>query len=191
MGRCCATGCSCWLVLLYGWRFVVLIFIVMDCEMGNCFSISKGKTTAFSVEWPFWLCTWTTDKKNTIKYSMGRHSELDSSLCYSSSAADQFNWTKMELYHPYCLRQWGLILPLTRMLICRERALLTRCGERIIIHGDQECEEKLGPECWDGGCISCGMYITYTTWCVLTWCVLWRMFWTTRLNKKISRSCIS
>lgn len=50
MGRCCAMGCSCWLVLSRGWGFVVLIFIVMDCEMGNCFSIKKGKTTAFSVE---------------------------------------------------------------------------------------------------------------------------------------------
>lgn len=168
-GRCCAIGSSCWLVLSCGWSFVVLIFIVMDCEMGNCFSISKGKTTAFSVEWPFWLCTWTTDKKNTIKYSTGKHSELDSSLCHSSSVPDQFNWTKMELYHPYYLKERSLILPLTRMLICRGWTLLILCGERIIIHGNIECEEKLGLEYWGGRYISCGMYITYTTWCILTW----------------------
>lgn len=137
MGRCCAIGSSCWLVLSCGWSFVVLVFIVMDCEMGNCFSISKGKTTAFSVEWPFWLCTWTTDKKNTIKYSMGKHSELDSSLCYSSSVPDQFNWTKMELYHPYYLKQRGLVLPLTKMLICREWALLTLCKENYYPWGSR------------------------------------------------------
>lgn len=186
MGRCCAIGSSFWLVLSCGWSFVVLVFIVMDCEMGNCFSISKGKTTAFSVEWPFWLCTWTTDKKNTIKYSTGKHGELDSSQCYSSSVPDQFNWAEMEPYHPYYLQQRGLILPLTKMLICREWALLILCEETIIIQGDLR---KLSPEYWGGGCKSCGMCITYSTWCILTWCVLWRMFWTIRLNKKISRSC--
>lgn len=104
--------------------------------MGNCFSIRKGKTTAFSVEWPFRLCAWTTNKKNTIKYSMGKHSELDSPLCYSSSAPDWFSWTKMELYHPYYLRGRGLILPLTKILVCREWALLIHCGERITVHGN-------------------------------------------------------
>lgn len=136
MGRCCVMGCSCWLVLLCGWGFVVLIFIVMDCEMGNCFSIKKGKTTAFSVEWPFRLCAWTTNKKNTMKYSMGKHSELDSPLCYSSSAPDRFNQRKMDLYHPYYLRGRSLIVPFTRILVCREWALLIHRGEVITVHGN-------------------------------------------------------
>lgn len=43
MGTCCAMGCSCWLVFSCGWGFVVLTFVVMDREMGNCFSIKKAK----------------------------------------------------------------------------------------------------------------------------------------------------
>jgi len=79
---------------------------------------------------------------------MGKHSELDSPLCYSSSAPDRFNWTKMELYYPYYLRGRGLILPLAGMLVCRERTLLIRCGERFTVHGDPlygvfaECHEE-------------------------------------------------
>lgn len=75
-------------------------------------------------------------QKNTMKYSMGKHSEPDSPLCYSSSAPDRFKWTKMELYHPYYLKGRGLILPLTRTLVCREWTLLIHCGKIITVRGD-------------------------------------------------------
>lgn len=95
--------------------FFFFFLIVMDCLMGNCFSIRKSKTTAFSVKRPFRLCAWTTNRKNIIKCSMGKQSELDSLLCYSSSAPDEFNWRKMELYHPYYLKGRGLIMPFCRI----------------------------------------------------------------------------
>lgn len=114
MGRCCAMGCSSGSYIWVG--FCCSFFIVMNWEMGNCFSTRKSKTTAFCVEWPFRLCAWTTNKKNTMKCSMGKHSELDSPLCCSSSAPNQFNWTKMELCYPYYLKRRGLILLFCRIL---------------------------------------------------------------------------
>lgn len=109
-------GMFFWFLHVGGVLLFFFFFIVMDWEMGNCFSTRKSKTTAFCVEWPFRLCAWTTNKKNTMKCSMGKHSELDSPLCCSSSAPNQFNWTKMELCYPYYLKRRGLILLFCRIL---------------------------------------------------------------------------
>jgi len=54
---------------------------------------------------------------------------------------------------------------------------------------NQDCEEKLNPEYWDGGCISRDVhYVHDTLYPDMTWHVSWRMFWKIRLNKKIRGS---
>lgn len=173
--------------------------------MRNCFSIRKSKTTAFSVKWPFRLCAWTTNRKNTIKCSMGKQSKLDSLLCYSSSAPEEFNWRKMELYHPYYLKGRGLIVLFCRIPPVRPghsgilistadslweekscpwesflMAIVAQCHEesRLNVMKNQDCTKKLGPEYWDGECVWHDVFhMYYMKYPEMIWHVLVIMFW--------------